>query len=126
MLRRPPRSTLTDTLFPYTTLFRSKSGRAIFRGTAGMFLQQHAVSVKRRSRVASDGRSRARRAPTNGDDFSHRPVGAPLGRDLTLAAPRLLAARRQPDDRPAARRPPVTRRARPLATHADKKGRAAC
>src|SRR3546814_2937561 len=26
MIRRPPRSTLTDTLFPYTTLFRS--GRA--------------------------------------------------------------------------------------------------
>src|SRR3546814_4747530 len=25
MLRRPPRSTRTDTLFPYTTLFRSKS-----------------------------------------------------------------------------------------------------
>src|SRR3546814_12044739 len=24
MLRRPPRSTRTDTLFPYTTLFRSK------------------------------------------------------------------------------------------------------
>src|SRR3546814_12960183 len=24
MLRRPPRSTLTDTLFPYTTLFRSR------------------------------------------------------------------------------------------------------
>src|SRR3546814_19707460 len=23
MMRRPPRSTLTDTLFPYTTLFRS-------------------------------------------------------------------------------------------------------
>src|SRR3546814_1595808 len=27
MIRRPPRSTRTDTLFPYTTLFRS-SGRA--------------------------------------------------------------------------------------------------
>src|SRR3546814_9984185 len=26
MLRRPPRSTRTDTLFPYTTLFRSKRG----------------------------------------------------------------------------------------------------
>src|SRR3546814_19541996 len=26
MLRRPPRSTRTDTLFPYTTLFRSLSG----------------------------------------------------------------------------------------------------
>src|SRR3546814_17154310 len=26
MLRRPPRSTRTDTLFPYTTLFRSRQG----------------------------------------------------------------------------------------------------
>src|SRR3546814_19068419 len=28
MIRRPPRSTRTDTLFPYTTLFRSALGRA--------------------------------------------------------------------------------------------------
>src|SRR3546814_4284474 len=28
MIRRPPRSTRTDTLFPYTTLFRSVSARA--------------------------------------------------------------------------------------------------
>src|SRR3546814_4962391 len=27
MIRRPPRSTRTDTLFPYTTLFRSSAGR---------------------------------------------------------------------------------------------------
>src|SRR3546814_7904689 len=27
MIRRPPRSTRTDTLFPYTTLFRSGTGR---------------------------------------------------------------------------------------------------
>src|SRR3546814_5774135 len=27
MIRRPPRSTRTDTLFPYTTLFRSVPGR---------------------------------------------------------------------------------------------------
>src|SRR3546814_19967928 len=27
MIRRPPRSTRTDTLFPYTTLFRSDAGR---------------------------------------------------------------------------------------------------
>src|SRR3546814_2611645 len=26
MIRRPPRSTRTDTLFPYTTLFRSRTG----------------------------------------------------------------------------------------------------
>src|SRR3546814_14490319 len=28
MLRRPPRSTRTDTLFPYTTLFRSSGARS--------------------------------------------------------------------------------------------------
>src|SRR3546814_5296248 len=28
MIRRPPRSTRTDTLFPYTTLFRSKNRAA--------------------------------------------------------------------------------------------------
>src|SRR3546814_12163636 len=29
MIRRPPRSTRTDTLFPYTTLFRSILGQAV-------------------------------------------------------------------------------------------------
>src|SRR3546814_2800830 len=29
MIRRPPRTTRTDTLFPYTTLFRSGSGHAV-------------------------------------------------------------------------------------------------
>src|SRR3546814_3011697 len=28
MIRRPPRSTRTDTLFPYTTLFRSAGGQS--------------------------------------------------------------------------------------------------
>src|SRR3546814_13768377 len=35
MIRRPPRSTRTDTLFPYTTLFRSPEGagaHAVFIG----------------------------------------------------------------------------------------------
>src|SRR3546814_3315637 len=31
MIRRPPRSTRTDTLFPYTTLFRS-GGKAVIDG----------------------------------------------------------------------------------------------
>src|SRR3546814_2929001 len=30
MIRRPPRSTRTDTLFPYTTLFRSPIGERIY------------------------------------------------------------------------------------------------
>src|SRR3546814_19784182 len=29
MIRRPPRSTRTDTLFPYTTLFRSEDGGVV-------------------------------------------------------------------------------------------------
>src|SRR3546814_10118979 len=36
MIRRPPRSTRTDTLFPYTTLFRSAGGfPEVSRRTAG-------------------------------------------------------------------------------------------
>src|SRR3546814_19660163 len=36
MIRRPPRSTLTDTLFPYTTLFRS-----LFCGWEGVGLASY-------------------------------------------------------------------------------------
>src|SRR3546814_3286782 len=34
MIRRPPRSTRTDTLFPYTTLFRSGRRWVIYNGPA--------------------------------------------------------------------------------------------
>src|SRR3546814_8901180 len=34
MIRRPPRSTRTDTLFPYTTLFRSAQALATFKKDA--------------------------------------------------------------------------------------------
>src|SRR3546814_3094255 len=35
MIRRPPRSTRTDTLFPYTTLFRSTGGEPVAEQGAG-------------------------------------------------------------------------------------------
>src|SRR3546814_16521248 len=35
MIRRPPRSTRTDTLFPYTTLFRSQRRQGGLGGIAG-------------------------------------------------------------------------------------------
>src|SRR3546814_18844083 len=41
MIRRPPRSTRTDTLFPYTTLFRSNH----FTGVHGNYLRQSIVSA---------------------------------------------------------------------------------
>src|SRR3546814_9272820 len=40
MIRRPPRSTRTDTLFPYTTLFRSGPGEGLAR-----FIGSHSVSA---------------------------------------------------------------------------------
>src|SRR3546814_19139503 len=57
MIRRPPRSTRTDTLFPYTTLFRSSSRRGRSRtGVAavlmGLLLEQF------RTREAADRSAR--------------------------------------------------------------------
>src|SRR3546814_5296836 len=52
MLRRPPRSTRTDTLFPYTTLFRSISSPGRPRRMAGKIRRAHAQH--RRPADASD------------------------------------------------------------------------
>src|SRR3546814_15385480 len=41
MIRRPPRSTRTDTLFPYTTLFRSADAKCRFDDAAMMLLMRH-------------------------------------------------------------------------------------
>src|SRR3546814_14864796 len=43
MIRRPPRSTRTDTLFPYTTLFRSSASIYGSRAASGVIL----VTTKR-------------------------------------------------------------------------------
>src|SRR3546814_7774422 len=45
MLRRPPRSTRTDTLFPYTTRFRSRR-RAAVRATCGSATNPTAIRVE--------------------------------------------------------------------------------
>src|SRR3546814_18098095 len=59
MIRRPPRSTRTDTLFPYTTLFRSRSSRAeveaeeaVGKAVAPMFTQR--LEINNRDRVVFD------------------------------------------------------------------------
>src|SRR3546814_10109444 len=44
MIRRPPRSTRTDTLFPYTTLFRSNPSRT---HSIGFYHPQEEVSIRR-------------------------------------------------------------------------------
>src|SRR3546814_7934045 len=61
MIRRPPRSTRTDTLFPSTTLFRSSSG-------GGMGVADP-VAVHAPSRRGPD-RARRRRGPTGAQQLS--------------------------------------------------------
>src|SRR3546814_4552954 len=56
MIRRPPRSTRTDTLFPYTTLFRSVAsalyGQMLQQGTGGPANPAGAVPFLRQAAVA--------------------------------------------------------------------------
>src|SRR3546814_4820270 len=65
MIRRPPRSTRTDTLFPYTTLFRSVVARLSTHPRAGAVRRRAPCCCDRRSgdghRFAAARASRARR-----------------------------------------------------------------
>src|SRR3546814_1538416 len=54
MIRRPPRSTRTDTLFPYTTLFRS-ARRSREVGFVG-HVQQQGLAQPRRARAVAVAR----------------------------------------------------------------------
>src|SRR3546814_5085015 len=63
MIRRPPRSTRTDTLFPYTTLFRSIARRLILvQGRRALLLPPRRCSVARR-RITNHGQQRLQEAP---------------------------------------------------------------
>src|SRR3546814_3138405 len=68
MIRRPPRSTRTDTLFPYTTLFRSVP-------------RAHGDVPRRRRHVARGAAGRARRRDRDrAVGRAHRAVGRQAGR----------------------------------------------
>src|SRR3546814_9858741 len=46
MLRRPPRSTRTDTLFPYTTLFRSRILKGLGQPAVGEHGRPHGLDCQ--------------------------------------------------------------------------------
>src|SRR3546814_18967638 len=52
MVRRPPRSTRTDTLFPYTTLFRSAQEKGL--GVAPLLRSGRGVGVRARSELRGE------------------------------------------------------------------------
>src|SRR3546814_4210283 len=57
MIRRPPRSTRTDTLFPYTTLFRSPLQIEVTAADSGTLLAE----ISRLMLAAEQGKARYRR-----------------------------------------------------------------
>src|SRR3546814_4025481 len=73
MIRRPPRSTRTDTLFPYTTLFRSHS-------VGQQLLHRHEVHIhggvrsSRRGPVHASSNSASRRQCCDGCELHTRGV----------------------------------------------------
>src|SRR3546814_10244736 len=70
MIRRPPRSTRTDTLFPYTTLFRSVAGMM----RTGTQIDDQ-VEIQRSARAAIQGRALGREPrPIGGEEK----IGAPM------------------------------------------------
>src|SRR3546814_5571793 len=54
MIRRPPRSTRTDTLFPYTTLFRSELQRQLAKLDACVGEAEPVIELKPFLRGAAD------------------------------------------------------------------------
>src|SRR3546814_8557248 len=65
MIRRPPRATRTDTLFPYTTLFRSILDKADAREVLGRCLAVDLGTVRRHDRLV-----RPRRLATRSDEHT--------------------------------------------------------
>src|SRR3546814_16653915 len=91
MIRRPPRSTRTDTLFPYTTLFRS------------------AKIAPQRQLVGGPGFRSAplgRKRQGGGEITQHSP-GLPLGRALKTQLALLRQASRRPWRLPVSLQPRV-------------------
>src|SRR3546814_18495145 len=92
MILRPPKSTRTDTLFPYTTLFRSHlhhGPRAIFPHGVGDIARSQNIGLNACARVAFDqGHVLERRSmknkfrPVVSEDL-HDPVPLPEDRKST-------------------------------------------
>src|SRR3546814_1413313 len=59
MIRRPPRSTRTDTLFPYTTLFRSRRILEDVEEPAGANRGSNVIDLMAALKASVDGKKKA-------------------------------------------------------------------
>src|SRR3546814_10205805 len=75
MIRRPPRSTRTDTLFPYTTLFRSRVFDRI-GGRDGIFRLRHGALDQHRRLVLRQRRAFVELAVDLPVELAHAPAAA--------------------------------------------------
>src|SRR3546814_1269405 len=101
MIRRPPESTRTNHLLPYTTLFRSSPGRygptnkAIPKGCP---CDEHGEAARRRPMASPSHRSRdgPRQGSLSADDLSpdEKKKGRPGNPDRPIAPPDQAAIRR--------------------------------
>src|SRR3546814_11650209 len=71
MLRRPPRSTRTDTLFPYTTLFRSYGGLGLLVRFAETAERVYRVQIGLKARIIVHRALQHRRAHRAGHKRVH-------------------------------------------------------
>src|SRR3546814_16313887 len=94
MIRRPPRSTRTDTLFPYTTLFRSQDNLSFFRNAYDSFASYRATLNRLTGFSAAIDESHALPEPNvhqqgNLIALRHLTVKTPAGRILDRKSTRL-------------------------------------
>src|SRR3546814_10413477 len=106
MIRRPPRSTRTDTLFPYTTLFRSNDAASVRRTgewtmgkirsvvmAASLPMVAIPLALTAQPAMARDADQRTYHLPAQSLAAALRAVAALSGR--SIVAPAALIAERQ-------------------------------
>src|SRR3546814_12115109 len=98
MIRRPPRSTRTDTLFPYTTLFRSRIADIVRKGfqprSVGLEAEQAAKLVLARA-LANKRREIKKVAMGGGQNPAHNAEVKRFANDKARALKKRLVSTRR-------------------------------
>src|SRR3546814_3396933 len=87
MIRRPPRSTRTDTLFPYTTLFRSLGDPAVLDPAAIRIEIEEPAREQRQREDVDRENTRRERNPAR-----------PAEREIAVVTPRRIGNRRRSEE----------------------------